>query len=161
MGAVVLAAETATAVGIAILTGGVAGAAVTAIFGPYVATRQARIETYRKWQVDLSTEFLDKAAELRPLLKARSANAETDSTMLVKTLDELDTLAQRVALIFTAKAGAPSAARQVVETAGRAETDLEALDTARNRFVDCASDEIRGRGIHFWHEQGRLEVLTQ
>lgn len=145
MVAVVLAAE-GTSLWVAILTGGIAGAAVTSILGPFFASREARIETYRKWQVDLSTEFLDKVAALRLLLADQERNRFA-ARRYAKALDELDTLAQRVSLIFMAKLDAPKAARRVVETARKRGADLKSLDEARDAFVEHAGDEIRSRHL--------------
>lgn len=148
MFAIVLAVESAE-VGLAFITGGVAGGVVTAIFGPYAASRAARNETYRKWQVDLSTEFLNKLAALRPLLKgAQNPSApKTEAAETETALDELDTLAQRVALIFTQASKAPETAREAAKIARTTGADLDRLDEARDEFIECASNEIRSRGV--------------
>lgn len=146
MFAIVVAVESAE-VGLAFITGGVAGGVVTAIFGPYAASRAARNETYRKWQVDLSTDFLNKLRDLRPLLRG-AQNPSAPKTAAAETaLDELDALAQRVELIFTQALRAPETAREAAKIARTTGGDLDGLDKARDAFIECASNEIRSRGV--------------
>jgi hypothetical protein len=67
----VLASDAGT-VGLAVLTGGLAGAIVTGVIGPILADRQGRSEAYRKWQLDLGNEVLTKVAEIRMKLGSGS-----------------------------------------------------------------------------------------
>ena len=136
-------------VGIAVISGGLAGAALSALVGPLVVTRQERIETFRNWQADLAGAFLTELIAVRDALgevrdhpndDARRANASA-------LIDRLEVLAQRIELVFQRRKGAPGAARAVVEAARNALRDANpaAVDEARETFVDKASDEIRGR----------------
>ena len=133
----VLAADAAT-VGLAVLTGGLAGAIVTGVIGPILADRQGRYETYRKWQLDLGNEVLTKAAEIRMKLGSGSGAP-------AKLVEQLEVLSQRVDLVFRRDRKTPEAALQMVDAARRDPPDLAAFDAARTRFVSCASDEIRAR----------------
>jgi hypothetical protein len=141
-----LIAADASTIGLAVLTGGLAGGVVTGVIGPILTDRQGRYETYRNWQRDLANEVLTKAAEIRKLISEPSAAAPDD------LVEELDVLAQRVELIFVRHKHAPAAAKDIVEAARRKPTDVKAFDKARDDFVSCASDEIRARG--FWNRTG-------
>jgi hypothetical protein len=128
-------------VGIAVITGGLAGAIVTGVIGPILTDRQGRYESYRKWQLDLGNEVLTKVAEIRMKLVSDSrAPASSD------LVEELDVLAQRVDLIFVRHKNTPAAAKAMVAAARLKPPDLQAFDQAREKFVSCASDEIRARG---------------
>ena len=125
-------------VGLAVLTGGVAGAIVTGLIGPLLTDRQGRYEMYRKWQLELGNEVLTKVAEIR--MKLRSgipASAEL--------VEDLELLAQRVDLIFRRDRRTPEAAQRMVDAARKDPPDLAAFDVARAQFVSCASNEIRAR----------------
>lgn len=133
----VLASDIGTA-GLAILTGGLAGAIATSVIGPILTDRQGRYETYRKWQLDLSNEVLTKVAEIRMKL-GPGIRAPAD------LVEELELLSQRVDLIFRRDRRTPDAAKLMVEAAREDPPDLVAFDAARKQFVSCASDEIRAR----------------
>jgi hypothetical protein len=136
----VLASYSGTVV-IAILTGGLAGAIMTAVFGPIVANRLARHETYRAWQRELGTEVLAKAAVVGKMIR-------DDVSPPQLLVDELEVFAQRVDLIFANHRGAPKAAMDMWEAASAKPTRIEDFECARTRFVECASGEIRAR--HAW-----------
>ena len=147
LAAMVLTDTTTHQLALAVLTGGVAGGVVTAIFGPYITSRQGRLETFRKWQVDLSNKFLKQLAEVR----AGSPDAADGTPAPGDSLYDLQVLAQRVDLIFMRKLGAPAAASEVVAAARSAGTDPKRLDDAQAKFIKCASDEIRDRGrVRAW-----------
>lgn len=141
----VLASNVGT-VGIAIITGGLAGAFVTALFGPIVADRLARHETYRTWQRDLSNDVLTNAAKVWTKIKS-------DSPVPDQLVDELEVLAQRVDLIFISHKGAPKAAMGMWEAASAHPPNRSAFMAARTDFVNCASDEIRARW--WWARRSR------
>ena len=142
-----LAAADASTIGLAVLTGGLAGGIVTGVIGPILTDRQGRYETYRNWQRDLADEVVTKVAKMRKKLVAHPA-----SPVLDDLVDELEVLSKRVELIFIQHKHAPEAAKDIVEAARKKPLDLGALDAARDRFVNCASDEIRARG--FWNRTG-------
>ena len=134
---------------LAIIGGGLAGAIVSSLLGPYVATRQARIETFRSWQAELAGDFVLKLAAVRNALKELGLNPGDNATKTKASglIEDLDVLAQRVELVFERKRGAPDAAKEVIEVARNApaDTKLDLLGEARDAFVEKASDEIRGR----------------
>jgi len=142
----VVAADVGT-IGLAVLTGGLAGGIVTGVIGPILADRQSRYEAYRKWQLDLANEVLTKVAEIRVELVS-----DPRAPAPAGLLDELAVLAHRVDLIFVRHKGAPEAAKEMVNAARGDPRDMAAFDKPRNRFVSCASDEIRARG--FWKRTG-------
>jgi hypothetical protein len=136
---------------IPILAGGSVAAIITAIIGPYLATREGRRETYRKWQVDVAGEFLHTLEVVRSQLVDGPNLSPTDET--VKRIDKLDVLRQRIDLIFMQRKNTPYAAGLVVNQARavRQVGDLSGVDSAREQFIRCASDEIRSRA--WWQRQ--------
>jgi hypothetical protein len=143
--AVMLVAADASTIGLAVLTGGLAGGIVTGVISPILTDRQGRYETYRNWQRDLANEVLTKAAEIRTKLMSTPSSPAPDALV-----EELAVLAQRVELIFVRHIRAPEAAKAMVAAARLDPPNIEAFDEARDRFVSCASDKIRSRG--FWQQ---------
>jgi hypothetical protein len=139
-----LVATDASTIGLAVLTGGLAGGIVTGVISPILTDRQGRYEAYRNWQRDLANEVVTKVAAIRKKLIS-----DPGTPALSDLVDELEVLAERVELIFVRHKRAPAAADDIVTEARRNPPDLGAFDKARDRFVCFASDEIRTRG--FWN----------
>jgi hypothetical protein len=111
-----VAASIPLTIGLAVLTGGVAGGIVTGILGPIVTGREARKETFRAWQTKLGEDFLTKIAQVRSELLTRSGQTGAPAPK-GDPIGELDLLAQRIHLVFRAGVKTPHAATRVVEAA--------------------------------------------
>jgi hypothetical protein len=117
------------------------------VIGPWVGARQARGEMYRTWQRDLGTEVLKKASCIRMKLRAKGSVPDRD-------VEELEALAQRVALVFEASVKAPEWAGKMVDAAR--ESNATEFENARQEFVRRASDDIRGRSrLQRWWDRRR------
>jgi hypothetical protein len=128
------------------LIGGSLAGFITGILGAYAASRQGRIETYRRWQTDLASDFLVRIGQLRRVLGG-AAPANTPSAE--ELVGDLAVLSERMTLVFRRREGkgVPAAADAVVNAAREA---VEVNDTGRLRnpcqqFVARASNDIRGR----------------